>query len=157
MHIKCFITTKQTGCTKFFQVLPKFFPNLYTYERFYLVWCLRLIMEESSAIFLRVFVSLKRIINGSIWFFCNRRMVKFICVSKHRFVMPILFWGVIKNRWKRCPRARFCSVKWQKIVFYEIAFAKSKFIFISRICCRSLKFWNSNGYEIKTNIDQLWV
>ena len=32
-----------------------------------------------------------------------------------------------------------------------------KFFCISRICCRSVKFSNSNGYEIKTNFDQLWV
>ena len=36
-------------------------------------------------------------------------------------------------------------------------FCKSKVFFISRICCRLVKFLDSSWYEIKRNVDQPWV
>ena len=77
--------------------------RLCTYKYLYLVWCLRLIMEESGAIsVLRVLVGLKRIIKEVFGVVCNsivrrRRMVKSIYIIKHRFINSILF---LRSYWK---------------------------------------------------------
>ena len=60
-----------------------------------------MIKKENSAIYaLRLFVGLKRIIEGSVLFWFNhiirrRRIVKSTYVIKNRFIMALLFWEVI--------------------------------------------------------------
>ena len=49
---------------------PRKYSHLYTDERIYLVWCLWLIKNESSAIFvLKLFVHLQLKIEEAFWFY----------------------------------------------------------------------------------------
>ena len=77
--------------------------NLYTYKSLYLVCCLWLMMEKNGGIFLLIFLELKWISEGSVWFSCNSifhvgRIVKSIYVIKLGFIKPVFFWDVIWNR-----------------------------------------------------------